>query len=29
MYDFNFIAFDQYWHENTEDPDQMLRSDEN
>ena len=29
MYDFNFIAFDQYWHENTVDPDQILPSDEN
>ena len=29
MYDFNFIAFHQYWHENTVDPDQMLQSDDN
>ena len=29
MYDFNFIAIDQYWHENTVDPDQMLPSEDN
>ena len=29
MYDFNFIAFDLYWHENTVDPDQMILPEDN
>ena len=29
MYDFNFIAFEQFWNENTVDHDQMILPEDN